>query len=175
MCLGKHYIDAQKSKSIFPLSYNELSNKSAFFFSFGGANKKRFFISTTKRIRGLLVPISVPASNLPQSFFHERLAKLRSLEILAGTVARNVFTWKVWKSRGHVFLPIKQHALSLFLMRVLKQSGEWYAIKGPCSPKRLCALVYLFWNYSFVKCSVLIGFHFWRALRDDTKNDCVED
>ena len=36
--------------------------------------------------------------------------------------------------------------------------------KGPCSPKRLCALVFLFWNDSFVKCSVLIGFHFWGAL-----------
>ena len=47
--------------------------------------------------------------------------------------------------------------------------------KGPCSPKRLCALVFLFWNDSFVKCSVLIGFHFWRALRDDTKNDCQGD
>ena len=33
-------------------------------------------------------------------------------------------------------------------------------IKGPCSPKRLCALVFLLWNDSFVKCSVLIGFHF---------------
>ena len=47
--------------------------------------------------------------------------------------------------------------------------------KGPCSPKWLCALVFLFWNDSFVKCSVLIGFHFWRALRDDTKNDCQGD
>lgn len=78
-------MDAQRSRSIFSLSYNEFSNKSAFFFSFGGANKNVFFffISSTKRIRGLLEPISVPASNLPQSFFHERLAKLRSLEILA--------------------------------------------------------------------------------------------
>ena len=33
-------------------------------------------------------------------------------------------------------------------------------LKGPRSPKRLCALVFLFWNDSFVKCSVLIGFHF---------------
>ena len=86
-------MDAQRSRSIFSLSYNEFSNKSAFSFSFGGANKNVFFfISSTKRIRGLLEPISVPASNLPQSFFHERLAKLRSLEILAGTVARNSFT-----------------------------------------------------------------------------------
>ena len=79
-------MDAQRSRSIFSLSYNEFINKSAFFFSFGGANKNVFFfffISSTKRIRGLLEPISVPASNLPQSFFHERLAKLRSLEILA--------------------------------------------------------------------------------------------
>ena len=26
-------------------------------------------------------------------------------------------------------------------------------------------------NDFFVKCSALIGFHFWGALRDDTKND----
>ena len=56
---------------------------------------------------------------------------------------------------------------------------QWQAsivvIKGPCSPIRLCALVFLFWNDSFVKCSVLIGFHFWGALRDDIKNDCEED
>ena len=32
LCLGKHYIDAQRSRSIFPLSYNEFSNKSAVFF-----------------------------------------------------------------------------------------------------------------------------------------------
>ena len=50
-----------------------------------------------------------------------------------------------------------------------------FIFKGPCSPKRLCALVFLFWNDSFVKCSVLIGFHFWGALRDDTKNDCEGD
>ena len=54
--------------------------------------------------------------------------------------------------------------------RFVPFDGFW--IKGPCLPKRLCALVFLFWNDSFVKCSVLIGFHFWRALRDDTKNDC---
>lgn len=36
-------LDAQRSRSIFPLSYNEFSNKSAFLFSFGGANKKVFF------------------------------------------------------------------------------------------------------------------------------------
>ena len=78
-------MDAQRSRSIFSLSYNEFSNKSAFFFRLVVLIKTFFFffISSTKRIRGLLEPISVPASNLPQSFFHERLAKLRSLEILA--------------------------------------------------------------------------------------------
>ena len=49
------------------------------------------------------------------------------------------------------------------------------SLKGPCSPKRLCALVFLFWNDSFVKCSVLIGFHFWQALHDDTEKDCEGD
>ena len=29
--------------------------------------------------------------------------------------------------------------------------------KGPCSPKRLCVFVLLFWNGSSVECSVLIG------------------
>ena len=29
--------------------------------------------------------------------------------------------------------------------------------KGPCSPKRLCALVLLFWPASFVECRVLIS------------------
>ena len=43
LCLGKHCMDAQRSRSIFSLSYNEFSNKSAFFFSFGGANKNVFF------------------------------------------------------------------------------------------------------------------------------------
>ena len=36
-------MDAQRSRSIFSLSYNEFINKSAFFFSFGGANKNVFF------------------------------------------------------------------------------------------------------------------------------------
>ena len=31
-------------------------------------------------------------------------------------------------------------------------------VKGPCSPKRLCALVLLFWSSSFVECSNLIGY-----------------
>ena len=44
--------------------------------------------------------------------------------------------------------------------------------KGPCSPKRLCALVFLFWNDSFVKCSVLIGFHFEERCVTILKNDC---
>ena len=35
--------------------------------------------------------------------------------------------------------------------------------------------MFLFWNDSFVKRSVLIGFPFWGALRDDTKNDCEGD
>ena len=35
--------------------------------------------------------------------------------------------------------------------------------------------MFLFWNDSFVKCGALIGFHFWGALRDDTKNDCKGD
>ena len=30
-------------------------------------------------------------------------------------------------------------------------------LKGLCSPKRLCALVLLFWPGSFIECSVLIG------------------
>ena len=33
-------------------------------------------------------------------------------------------------------------------------------LKGPCSPKWLCALVLLFGNVSLVECSVLIGSHF---------------
>ena len=33
-------------------------------------------------------------------------------------------------------------------------------LKGPLSPKRLCALVLLFWPASFVECSVLIGCYF---------------
>ena len=52
LCLGKHYIDAQRSRSIFPLSYNEFSNKSAFLFSFGGANKK-VFLKKNKKIKKL--------------------------------------------------------------------------------------------------------------------------
>ena len=32
--------------------------------------------------------------------------------------------------------------------------------KGPCPPKRLCALVVLFWPGSFVECCVLIGCYF---------------
>ena len=51
LCLGKHYIDAQRSRSIFPLSYNEFSNKSAFLFSFGGANKKVFFLLANVRVQ----------------------------------------------------------------------------------------------------------------------------
>ena len=48
-------------------------------------------------------------------------------------------------------------------------------IKGPYSPKRLCALVFLFWNDSFVKCSVLIGFHFEERCVTILKNDCEGD
>ena len=129
LCLGKHYSTLREADRSFHCHTMSFLINQRFFFRLVVLIKKFFFISTTKRVRGLLVPLSVPASNLPQSFFHERLAKLRSLEILAGTVARNSFTWKVWKPRGHVFLPIKQRALSLFLMRVLKQSGEWYTIK----------------------------------------------
>ena len=35
-----------------------------------------------------------------------------------------------------------------------------FCFKGPCSPKRLFALVLLFWKGSFVECSFLIGCYF---------------
>ena len=43
LCLGKHCMDAQRSRSIFSLSYNEFSNKSAFFFRLVVLIKTFFF------------------------------------------------------------------------------------------------------------------------------------
>ena len=67
-----------------------------------------------------------------------------------------------WK-QAPVHRPLQLVSL-LFFNVVLKEIQSSSSHKGPCSPKRLCALVFLFWNDCFVKCSVLIGFHFWGAL-----------
>ena len=49
------------------------------------------------------------------------------------------------------------HISSSFLVFLWSCCNCTKALKGPCSPKWLCVLVFLFWNTFFVKFSVLIG------------------
>ena len=51
------------------------------------------------------------------------------------------------------------HTLGIHSINEVREKLE-KNIKDPCSPKRLCALVLLFWPGSFIECSVLIGCYF---------------
>ena len=79
--------------------------------------------------------------------------------------------WTVWITNGPLIQKKKMRERTTYSQTCLFSRP----FKGPCSPKQHCTLVFLFWNASSVKCSVLIGFHFWGALHDDAKNDCEGD
>ena len=63
----------------------------------------------------------------------------------------------------------------LFHRNQSRRMPSTWTVKGPCSPKRLCTLVFLFWTASIVKFSVLIGqsvriFHAWPKC-DSTRSE----
>ena len=79
--------------------------------------------------------------------------------------------WTVWITHGPLIQKKQMRERTTYSQACLFSRP----FKGPCSPKQHCVLVLLFWNASSVKCTVLVGFHFWRALHDDTKNNSKGD
>ena len=72
--------------------------------------------------------------------------------------------WTVWITHGPLIQKKQMRERTPYSQACLFSRP----FKGPCSPKQHCMLVLLFWNASSVKRTVLVGFHFWRALHDDT-------
>ena len=64
------------------------------------------------------------------------------------------------------------HTFSNIILRI---EMSIVSLKAHVHPNGFARFCFCFWNDSFVKCSVLIGFHFSGALRDHTKNDCEGD
>ena len=81
--------------------------------------------------------------------------------------------WRTWKVEWPVWItngPLIQKKI-MREQPILKHVYFQDRLKAHVHPNSIARLFFLFWNASSVKCSVLIGFHFWRALHDDTKNN----